>query len=248
MSRRRPSPAPAAAPPRTLPAGTVPRLLAPLLLATAIALSSLLETPRPPVALAPGAPPPPDAARVQRAYARALEPAGPGHDFGRTNATVTVLEFSDFGCRYSERFATTAYPELAAFVRAGAVRWKYVPFALGMFPNGAAAAAAAECAADQGAAGFRRMHELLFATPREWRDARDPAPVFRTYAREARLDGARFAACLTSDSARARVRASSALADEMGVAATPTFFINGRRIEGALPAAEFRALLEDAVR
>lgn len=227
----------------------LPRLLAPSFLAVAIVLSARLDQPKPPIALEAGELPLPDAAQVAAAYRRAVGPEGPGHDLGVAQAAVTVLEFSDFGCRYSRSFATTALPELlAAYVRTGAVRWKYVPFALGMFPNGAAAAGAAECAADQGPAAFRRMHDRLFAAAGEWSDARDPGASFRRYAREARLDTARFGACLTDTTAAARVREANALADAMGVRATPTFFVNGRRVEGALPAAEFRAMLDRALR
>ncbi len=44
------------------------------------------------------------------------------------------------------------------------------------------------------------------------------------------------------------IRAANDLADRMGVRATPTFFVNGRRVEGALPAEQFRAVLMDALR
>lgn len=249
--KRRPSPAPRprATPAAGLPANALPRLLAPVLFAAAILVSGLLDRPEPVIALPAGEMPEPAATQVAAALARAVAPGSPGHDLGGARGTVTVLEFSDFGCRYSERFAVTAYPEIAAaYVRTGAVRWKYVPFALGMFPNGARAAAAAECAAEQSAAGFRRLHERLFAAPSEWRNLGDPARVFERYAREARLDAGRFGACLAARPPAERIRAANALADELGVRSTPTFFINGRRVEGALSAAEFRTLLEQALR
>jgi protein-disulfide isomerase len=228
----------------------VPRIAAPLVLAAAILLSFRLERrPPQPVELAAGEAPAPSAAEVQGAYQRALAPGSPGYDRGSKHASVTVLEFADFGCPYCARFAAETYPKLAdEFVKTGQVRWKYVPFVLGMFPNGGEAARAAECAADQGSAAFGRMHDLLFARQGEWQRASDPQGVFRSFAGVVGLDAARFAACSASEAPEQRIHASNELADEMGVRATPTFFVSGRRIEGALPAAQFRAVLLDALR
>jgi len=227
----------------------VPRIAAPLLIAAAIIVSFGLEKPAPPVELPSGRPPEPSAAETRAAYEQALAPGGPGFDRGAARAPVTVLEFSDFGCPYCARFAAETYPALAAeFVATGRVRWKYVPFALGIFANGDEAARAGECAADQGKPAFGRMHDHLFADQEEWKAAPDAAPVFRALAAAARLDTARFAACYASDEPSRRVHASDALADQMAVRATPTFFVNGRRVEGALSVDEFRTVLLDALR
>jgi len=234
-----------------VPVSELPRLGAPLLFAAAILVSFGLRTAPPsvaPVVLAPGEPPAPSAAAVREYFASALARGAPGVDLGPTNAPVTVLEFSDFGCPYSGRFATQTYPSLAReFVRTGKVRWKYVPFAMGMFTNGAAAARAGTCAAEQGTAAFSAMHDALFGSQRAWEAAADPAALFRSYATAAGLDGRRFAACFAADSTGGRIRAANELADHLGVAATPTFFVNGTRVEGALPLAEFRAVLQDAL-
>jgi protein-disulfide isomerase len=227
----------------------IPRIAAPLLLAIAIVASYRPPVTPPPVELAPGEAPPPAAAQVQAGWLAALAPGSPGYDWGTSSAPVTVLEFVDFGCRYCASFTAETYPQLAAaFVRSGQVRWMELPFALGMFPNGDAAARAAACAAEQGRAAFAKLHDRLFARQAEWQDAPDPSGWFGAYAQAVGLDLARFASCYASGATEARVRAANDLADRMGVIATPTFFINGRRVEGALPAAQFRAVLQDALR
>jgi protein-disulfide isomerase len=228
--------------------GAIPRIAAPVALAAAILLSFRLEERPRPVELPGGEPPAPSATAVRSAFARALEAGAPGYDRGVKHAPVTVLEFADFGCPYCARFAAQTYPRLAVeFVQSGRVRWKYVPFVIGMFPNGGDAARAAECAADQGSAAFSRMHDLLFARQDEWQRAGDPAGAFRSLAGTVGLDVARFASCYASDAPERRIHASNELADAMGVRATPTFFVDGRRVEGALPAAQFRAVLLDAL-
>lgn len=227
----------------------IPRIVAPLALAGAILLSGRPQGAPPPVELEPGDLPVPSESDTRAAVQAALAPRAPGYDRGVARAGVTVLEFADFGCRYCASFAAEEYPRLAAeFVRTGRVRWKYVPFVLGMFPNGEQAARAAECAAEQGTAAFGWMHDRLYAGRPEWEDGINPDGLFRSYAAAAGLNAARFASCYASERPADRIRSSNALADRLAVRSTPTFFINGYRIEGALPAQQFRALLLDALR
>jgi protein-disulfide isomerase len=229
-------------------ANDIPRIAAPVFLAAAIVLS---VPPREPAAveLPAGQLPEPSAEEVRGGLALALAPGAPGHDRGAVRAPVTVLEFADFGCRYCARFAAESYPSLGAeLVKTGQVRWRAVPFVLGMFANGDQAALAAECAADQGPAAFGRMYDALFARQDEWKASADPAGLLRSYARATGLSQSRFAACYGSPATADRIRAANALADRLGVRATPTFFVNGRRVEGALPPEEFRTVLLEALR
>jgi protein-disulfide isomerase len=214
----------------------VSRIAVPLVLATVILLSFPRKHPPQPVELEPGQAPVPSAAQTRGAFERALAPGSPGYDRGATRAPVTVIEFADFGCRYCASFALQTYPELAAeFVKTGKVRWKYVPFAIGIFANGDAAA-------------FDAMHDRLYRRQNEWAGARDPAALFGSYAEAGGLDTARFASCYRRDEPAQRIRASNELADRIGVRATPTFVVDGYRVEGALPLEQFRAVLLDALR
>jgi len=226
----------------------VPRIAAPLLLAAAILLSGRHQAAPRPIELQAGEAPVPSLAETLGAFEQAVAPGAPGYDRGATRASVTVLEFADFGCRYCARFAAETYPVLAGeFVRTGKVRWRYVPFVLGMFPNGDEAARAGTCAADQGAAAFGSMHDRLFEEQSTWTGSSDPASAFASLARASGLDVARFASCYASDATAARVREANALAERLAVRSTPTFFINGNRLEGALPAEQFRTVLLDVL-
>lgn len=168
-----------------------------------------------------------------------------GYDRGRADAPVVVVEFSDFGCTFCAMFATSTYPTLhREFVATGRVRWKYVPFVMGMFPNGDEAARTAECAAEQGK--FWEMHDRLFATQREWKRRGSAAALFTGYAREIGLDAGRFASCYREDRGGARTSANNRAADAARIRATPSFIINGRLVEGALPVETFRQVLTAA--
>jgi protein-disulfide isomerase len=169
-----------------------------------------------------------------------------GYDQGSPTARISVVEFSDFGCGYCRRFHEATYPVLKAeFIDTGKVRWKYVPFAIGMFPNGSEAALAGDCAGAQG--NFDAMSARLYGTQGEWRSTREPFNLFTGFAREMGLDADRFAACLLDPQRHARLEASNNMASRLGVRGTPTFFVQGQPVQGAIPLEMFREILSRMV-
>ncbi|MGH7477286.1 MAG: DsbA family protein [Longimicrobiales bacterium] len=171
---------------------------------------------------------------------------GTGYIDGRDEAPVTVVEFLDFGCSACAHFARETLPSVRrVYIETGRVRWQAVPFVLGAFPNSAEAARAAACAAEQQA--FWEMHDVLLARRAEWTKAADPLPFFAALASALRLDAASFEACYDSDSSRERVARQNRAAKRLHVRATPTFFIAGRRVLGALEFELFGRLLDEAL-
>lgn len=165
-----------------------------------------------------------------------------GYARGSDDAPVTVVEFGDFGCSACRQFALEGYPAIhEEFVVTGRVRWVYVPFLLGVFPNASEAARAAECAAEQDA--FWPMHDVLFQRQEEWKRPRNPGSLLKGYAVRLGLDPDIFTTCYRENHGRARTRENNQAARRNGVRATPTFFVNGKRFEGAPPPKQFRQLL-----
>ncbi|MFD0684496.1 Na+/H+ antiporter NhaA [Actinomadura fibrosa] len=146
------------------------------------------------------------------------------HVRGPRRAPVTVVEYGDFECPYCGR-AEPAIRELLA--DHGDVRyvWRHLPLT-DVHPHAQLAAQAAEAAAAQGA--FWEMHDLLF----EHQDALEARDLVR-YAGELGLDVARFRDDLRRGAGAARIDEDVDSADLSGVSGTPTFFINGRRHQGA---------------
>ncbi len=176
-----------------------------------------------------------------------IDLTGVGYDEGSPTAPVVVVNFSDFGCPYCATFARETYPPLAReFVQTGQVLFKYVPFAMGIFPNGKQAARASECAAEQGK--FWPMHARLYARQRDWKNTIKAYPVFREEALRLGLDEPRFARCYDTRRTDRRTEAASIQARRLGLRATPTFFIDGRAVEGALPLPQFQLLLRSQAR
>jgi protein-disulfide isomerase len=185
-------------------------------------------------------------AHLSPASAQPIELDELGYQLGRSDAALVVVEFADFGCSACGLFARETLPSLKAeFVETGRVRWQHIPFLLGGFANARQALRAAECAAEQ--SGFWAMHDLLYARQREWQRARRPAEVLRRLAAEQGLDLARWQACYDHDGGRHRTVANNRAARQLHVRGTPTFFVGGVRIEGALSANQFREVITRAL-
>ena len=159
---------------------------------------------------------------------------------GQPDAPVMMEAFSDFQCPYCGTFSEETLPAiLAGQVAAGEVVFIFHDFPLSsIHPQAAAAANAARCAGEEGAAAYWAMHDRLFANIDAW--ANDgAADVFRTYAADLALDEAAFDACLTEDRYAAAIADDQALGLSRGVDSTPSFFVNGQLIAGAYPLETF---------
>jgi protein-disulfide isomerase len=173
---------------------------------------------------------------------------GTGHGLGSADAPVVVTVFSDFGCPSCAVFARRTFPVLREqYVETGRVRWLHVPFVLGSFRHSERAAQAAECAADQDR--FWEMHDVLFERQAQWSRSGDPLEHFGGYALEIGLEHEAFeafGACLGAG-LRLDVGRGNEMAVVARIRASPTFFIDGKRLEGAVSAATFGEILDQVL-
>ena len=154
-----------------------------------------------------------------------------GAGFG---ARITMIECSDFECPFSKRASGTVDELLA---HNDDLAFFHVHFPLGMFEHSRLEAHAAVAAQRQGR--FWEMHDALF---RESVETEDAAIAL---AQRLGLDAERFAADLRNAATRAEVDRQHALCKSVGVRAVPTFFINGRRVVGSLPADQFQRVIDE---
>ncbi|MEW1699759.1 DsbA family protein [Streptomyces sp. NPDC093249] len=154
---------------------------------------------------------------------------------------LTVVEFLDFECEA----CGASYPVVEK------LRAEYgdrVTFVVRYFPmpghhNAESAALAAESAARQGK--FAEMYARLFATQREWGEAKESkADVFRSYAREIGLDLRAYDTALADPRTAERVRADQRDGLGLGVQGTPTFLVDGIKIATPPTYEAFKALID----
>lgn len=173
--------------------------------------------------------------------------AGIGHDTGSTKAKVFVVEFADFGCGYCARWNVETHPKVdSAHIRPGLVRFKMVPFVTGMFRNSRDVAEASECAAEQGA--FWKMHDLLYAKRKEWMASTDIKSLINKYVTQLKLQPAPFARCMMNPETKRRIQRNDAIAQQLAIRGTPTFYVNGRIVPGAVPFDLFSQVITAAAR
>jgi protein-disulfide isomerase len=174
-----------------------------------------------------------------------LDIHGIGHDQGSPDAPIKVVEVSDFGCGYCRVFNQEIFPTLRdEFIATGKVQWKFVPFVLGIFPNGDRAALAAECAAAQGAEAFIRMRSRLFAAQSGWKDVESPDELFVRLAGEEGLKERPFRRCLQDQERAEQVELNLRLGKALGTRGTPTFIVEGMPLSGTIPVEGFRRVFE----
>jgi Na+/H+ antiporter NhaA len=158
------------------------------------------------------------------------------HVRGSDEAPVTLLEYGDYECPYCGQAEDVIRELLDSFGDDLRYAWRHLPLN-DVHPHAQMAAEAAEAAAAQGA--FWEMHDKLI----EHQDELRPSDLKR-YAEELGLDVERFTDELRRREHAPRVAEDVATADSSGVAGTPSFFINGRRHQGAYDV----TTLTDAVR
>lgn len=164
-----------------------------------------------------------------RLCAKPYSPQAPDYRTeGPSDAPVLLAEFSDFQCGGC-RAAAEPLRQLKGLFP-GRIRFLFKHTPWDFHPNARAAAIAAECAGRGGK--FWVYHDMLFSRQQEWGEAKTTAESFTRYAKEAGVGVAVFASCLQDPSAAAAVDADIQEAKDVWVRATPTFFINGRRLVG----------------
>jgi protein-disulfide isomerase len=163
---------------------------------------------------------------------------------GSPSAPVTVYEMSDFQCPYCRRFAHETFPALErSYITPGKVRWVFINFPLtDIHAHAAAAAQLALCAAKQ--KSFWRMHDLLFQYQQNWAPLKEAGPFFLSLADSAGLSKPAILTCLQAPETLQAVQADAEGAARSGANSTPTFYVEGALLEGALPLAVFRQVLD----
>jgi protein-disulfide isomerase len=163
---------------------------------------------------------------------------------GSPTAPVTVYEMSDFQCPYCRSFALETFRALEAeYISPGKVRWVFVNFPLtSIHANAVAAAGTALCAARQDA--FWPVHDLLYTHQDTWAPLKSPGPFFLSLADSAGISKAKLLECVKASTTESEIRLEAEGAERAGASSTPTFYIEGGLLTGALPLPVFRQVLD----
>ncbi len=162
--------------------------------------------------------------------------------YGKENAPVTIIEFSDYQCPYCGRFYQQTLPQIKKdYVEKGKVKMVFRDFPLSFHPEAEPAAIAANCAGEQGK--YYEMHDKLFENQGSL-----SAANYKKWAQEIGLDVKKWESCLKDPKQRAEIVKDLNDGTVAGVQGTPAFFINGKLLSGAQPYSAFAQVIEAELR
>jgi len=154
---------------------------------------------------------------------------------GPKNASVTIIEFSDYQCPFCQKAEDVVDQVMKTY--ADKIRLVYRDYPLPFHPNARPASEAAACANAQGK--FWEYHAKLFHG-----DGLEPEKL-KTYADQVGLDRKKFDDCLEKKPFKAEIDKDVKDGEKAGVNGTPAFFINGRMLSGAQPFEKFKEVIDD---
>jgi len=162
---------------------------------------------------------------------------------GDPKAPVTMIEYASMTCPHCAHFQEVTFPEIKKrYIDTDKVRYILRDFPLDNLAG--AAFVLAHCAAKDDAGKYYSMVETLFSQQRQWA-VEKPVPPLMAIAKQAGLSEQDFNACLTNQKAwdameSVRQRAMK----QFKVESTPTFFINGTQVNGAVSIEEFAKVID----
>ena len=164
---------------------------------------------------------------------------------GKPEAKVTLIEYGDFQCPA----CGNAYPLLKQleeeYPEQLKVVFRHFPLT-SIHPNAFAAARAAEAAGAQGK--FFEMHDLIYEKQSEWSSSPQAANFFKQYAEQLGLDVEKYEDDYGSGQTTDRINAAVKLGQDMELSATPTFYLNGEKLDpNPKNYDEFKAKIESAL-
>lgn len=163
---------------------------------------------------------------------------------GPKDAKVVLVEYSDFQCPACGSF----YPTVEELNKelGDKILYVYRNFPLPQHQNAEIAAYAAEASARQGK--FWEMYSLLFANQREWSEGKNARDYINKYAGTIGLNMDKFGTDIVLSEIKDKVSGDETGGANAGVNSTPTFFLNGKKLEGYNTYDDFKNLIRAAVK
>lgn len=174
---------------------------------------------------------------------------------GSKDAKVLVVVYDDFQCPFCSRMHSTMFQDVMKEYgdRVKVVYKDYPLFEI--HPWAGRAAVNANCLASQSNGAYWDFADALHYNPKQIQGEKRPVEgqiaeldrVTMDIGKRHSVDAAKLDACVKAQNQDA-VQASVKEADALGVSGTPALFVNGIKLEGAVPAAELKATLDQALR
>jgi protein-disulfide isomerase len=161
-----------------------------------------------------------------------------------SSARVTLVEFSDFQCPACGAY----YPVVQQVIKdfTGTMNFMYRNFPLtDLHPNAQLAAQAAEAAGVQGK--YWEMYGMLFTKQNDWSASSSVRDIFTQYAQTLGINVDQFKKDIDSDAVKNKIARDVADGNALGISGTPTFFLDGVKLDNPASLADFETAVKNAV-
>ncbi|MEO8602203.1 MAG: thioredoxin domain-containing protein [bacterium] len=162
---------------------------------------------------------------------------------GPKDAKVTIVEFSDFQCPYCARAHTTLTEEVMKSYE-GKVKLVYMNYPLPFHKWAEPAGIGVTCAFQQDPAAFWKLYDYYFQNQQQMTPENVKEKTLEQL-KGTKVDVAKWTDCFDNKKVADIIKADIAEGQSVGVTGTPAFIINGRKISGAQPAQNFKAIIDD---
>ena len=168
--------------------------------------------------------------------------AGPlgEREYGNRNAPVTIIEYVSLTCPYCRAYHAKVFPRVKrTYVDTGRVRYIIREFAIGQ--TAGAAAITTRCAPKS---KYLPLIEAYLSRQREWVSQEVRPDALYAIAETSGMSRAQFDKCLSNQSIIDGLTEVKQRGRKYGVVGTPTFFINGQKLQGEVTFEQMKALIE----
>ena len=164
---------------------------------------------------------------------------------GEKDAPVVVIEYSSMTCPHCADFNNQTFPDLKkTYIDTGKVYFISRPF-----PFDSAATAAFMLAFCAGPERYFGFIDVMFEQQRQWVLAKDPMEALKKIALQGGISNDKFDECMKNGKVFDHIsKVAKRAAEKFDVRSTPTFFINGQKVQGFMTWKEFQPLIEKALK
>jgi protein-disulfide isomerase len=164
---------------------------------------------------------------------------------GAPDAKVTIVEYSDFQCPYCSSAHVTVKDLLKQYEGKVKVAYKHLP--LTNIHNWAEdAAVASVCVHKQKPDAFWKLSDYFFTNQKSI-TKETLAAKLQEFSTQQSLNHEELKKCIADPASKQQVTADTAEAGTLGLSSTPSFMVNGRAVVGAIPADQFKKIIDEAL-
>lgn len=164
---------------------------------------------------------------------------------GPKDAKVTIIEYADFQCPACAVYHPLVKQLLSEFPKDIYFVYRFFPLT-SIHRNALLSSQAGFAANLQGK--FWQMHDMIYENQKSWANEGNAMEIFVSYAEKIKLDVNKFKKDINSDETKKFVNDELNQAINIGVNSTPTFFINGKKIQNPRSYDEFKKLVQDQIK